>query len=112
MRLQRHVSGWVGSRKNVLHLLGHHTLVLTENVLHRLGHALCPSTDQWSQNNISRVSDNTKTCPLFNAENVVLSHNRDFLITEYGEASYHGAYNSLSTMVTARFRVEDSLFDV
>ena len=39
------------------------------------------------------------------AENVILSHNREYVITEFGESSYHGAYNTLSTMATARCRL-------
>ena len=73
---------------------------------------LYTNTDFFKQNYISRFSDHTKTCSLFTTENVLLSHNREFLITEYGEASYHGAYNSLSTVATARFRVQGLRFNV
>lgn len=35
---------------------------------------------------------------LFIAENVVLSHNRDQLIDEFGDTAYHGVYSALSTV--------------
>jgi hypothetical protein len=36
----------------------------------------------------------------FLAENVILSNNREYLIKEAGESTYHGAYNLLSTLAT------------
>jgi len=36
------------------------------------------------------------------SENVLLSHNREYLIKEFGESTYHSTYNTLSTLATGR----------
>ncbi|KAJ3121905.1 CAAX prenyl protease [Nowakowskiella sp. JEL0407] len=35
---------------------------------------------------------------VFTAENLILSHNRDYLITNFSEKNYHTVYNSLSSL--------------
>lgn len=41
----------------------------------------------------------------FIAENLVLSHNRDWIIAQYGDDNYHIAYNILSTLACASIGV-------
>jgi len=50
-----------------------------------------------ARSKISLAHENTH-----DSENVLLSHNREYLIKEFGESTYHNTYNTLSTLATGR----------